>query len=96
MGDVISIHTKRKTSIQSEDREYNGHPSWEHWNVTLWAYNDECFYGLIVQAMKDERNDVEKAARRSLRLLQGMNLYATPDGAAFTEELLAYALEDLA
>ena len=24
--------------------EYNGHPSWDHWNVALWFGNDEPLY----------------------------------------------------
>ena len=28
--------------------EYNGHKNWNHWNVSLWLYNDEAMYREMV------------------------------------------------
>lgn len=58
--------------------EYNGHPSWEHWNVSLWVCNDEPLYRMA-RAMS-RRDFIEEMMDRS-----------TPDGAEYTAELADYA-----
>ncbi len=58
---------------------YNGHPTYEHWNVSLWTANDEGLYRFIVGGCTPEE-------------LQ--EVYpVTGDGVEVTRELAAYAIE---
>jgi hypothetical protein len=33
-------------------KPYNGHRSWNAWNVSLWLNNDEGLYNLMVEAIR--------------------------------------------
>ena len=67
------------------DTTYNGHDSWEHWNVSLWINNDEHLYNKLC-------NYAELAAYMTLSRADAFgDLMAvlpseTPDGAAYTPE----------
>ena len=64
---------------------YNGHNSWDHWNVSLWLNNDEYLYNII-------QNQAELAAYLKITHEQALAdaLLAlpdtTPDGARITPE----------
>jgi len=59
---------------------YNGHRNWNHWNVSLWLFNDEGLYGCVCEAVA-ETGTLDAAAR----LLVDAYLPAqTMDGAPFT------------
>ena len=57
---------------------YNGHPSWNAWNVALWISNDEGTYRDAVRLSRNLGKD--EAARTLLRMLPAR----TPDGAPYT------------
>ena len=67
--------------------EYNGHPSYEHWNVALWAGNDEWLYRFLLgfecsgEAAEIIMNDIHVCVMSP----------ETPDGVEWTEELIRYA-----
>lgn len=62
--------------------EYNGHPSYEHWNAALWWFNDEPLYRELMATC-----DAETFAMNN----EGM---VTPDGVECTAELLQYVWEE--
>lgn len=64
---------------------YNGHPSWEHWNVSLWFNNDQGLYNL----MRESRN-----GSNLWDILNDLNFLKTPDGADITRELCNYLYEE--
>lgn len=59
---------------------YNGHPSYNAWNVALWIANDEPLYRLALQLMK-RSGPLELAARAFMACAPSH----TPDGVPYTK-----------
>jgi hypothetical protein len=57
---------------------YNGHRSWNAWNVSLWINNDEGLYSAAVDYAR--RHGIERGARYLAVALHGDK---TPDGARY-------------
>ena len=80
---------------------YNGHPSWEHWNVSLWINNDEGLYRTAVfhrehyRRAGDADEALEHAARHFLSYLRDCGVTKTPDGADYTLETVAAAMSEM-
>ena len=36
---------------------YNGHKNWDYWNVSLWLYNDEPLYRLMLSVAKNKNKE---------------------------------------
>lgn len=36
---------------------YNGHKNWNHWNVSLWLFNEEVNYSYVQEVIKKETLD---------------------------------------
>lgn len=71
---------------------YNGHRSWNAWNVALWIGNDEGLYNLALDCLKRAKGNRRKAARYMLQDLEGQR---TPDGAVYNLTCLYEALDGL-
>lgn len=77
---------------------YNGHPSWNHWNVSLWINNDEGLYNLARDCIKQTRRSPKPrraAASLMLRMLDELGTAQTPDGARYTVERIQHAMRGL-
>lgn len=83
--------------------EYQGHPSWNAWNVALYINNEEPNYRLAVQAVKDAKRALPKgkpalvadeAARRFERR-SGLLDQRTPDGGIFNHKCIVYVMLDM-
>lgn len=70
-------------------REYNGHRSWNAWNVSLWINNDEFIYSRAVELVR--QFGIYRAATR----LMGELPARTPDGAKYTHMALRLAIEEI-
>lgn len=70
--------------------EYQGHRSWNAWNVSLWINNDETLYGYARDMVK--RYGVRKAAARMAAIMDGEK---TPDGARYNETCIREAIADI-
>lgn len=69
---------------------YNGHRSWNAWNVSLWINNDESLYSRArTLALK---HGVAKGASFMFRELEGEK---TPDGAAYNLTCIREAMRDI-
>ncbi|MCJ7828441.1 MAG: hypothetical protein MUP81_01715 [Dehalococcoidia bacterium] len=83
-------------------KTYNGHRSWNAWNVSLWMGNDEMIYKFALECIKITKKYYEGNSccsktwilRRATRAF--MNDFAgqkTPDGAVYNALSVKLALE---
>jgi hypothetical protein len=88
--------------------KYNGHKNWNHWNVSLWLFNDEPLYRLMCDIVACS-DTLDEAARDLAHIVKGNNFMkaygryytgasvedpspATPDGAPYTFTSIRAAL----
>lgn len=71
-------------------KEYNGHRSWNAWNVSLWIGNDEKMYYLAIDCLTRAKDNTSKAA-----MMMGLDGERTPDGAIYNRLSVKLALEGL-
>lgn len=71
-------------------KEYNGHRSWNAWNVALWIGNDEGLYRSAVEALKSTHT-IEKAVNVFFGLT-GMRDQKSRDGGVFNKTCVREAL----
>lgn len=69
---------------------YNGHRSWNAWNVSLWINNDEGLYFRAVELAK--QYGINKGARLMFRELEGEK---TPDGAVYNLTCVREAMREI-
>lgn len=75
-------------------KSYNGHPSWNAWNVSLWLNNDKGLYGGMRLAIRCTRNR-RAAASKMLDWLHDTGQHKTPDGAPYTVTNIRLAMREL-
>ena len=69
-------------------KTYNGHRSWNAWNVSIWINNDERIYNHAMELLKT----------KSLKwaIIEFCKMYEkTPDGAKYTHLAVKLALTEL-
>jgi hypothetical protein len=71
-------------------KPYNGHASWNQWNVSLWINNDESLYTWARDLAR--RHGIGKAARIMARDLEGQK---TPDGGRYNPTAIRNAIRDI-
>ena len=71
-------------------KNYQGHRSWNAWNVALWIDNDEPLYRFACECNKGRM--LEQATRRFMRNMGGER---TPDGAVYNRLCVREALAGL-
>jgi len=69
--------------------KYNGHRSWNAWNVSLWLNNDEGLYSWWQDLAK--RHGKDRAARIMADELDGQR---TPDGAKYNVSCIREAMNE--
>lgn len=72
-------------------KPYNGHESWNAWNVSLWIGNNEGLYRLACDCNARHGN-VQRAARA---FRADIGAERTPDGARYSQRSVALALAGL-
>ena len=71
-------------------KEYNGHRSWNAWNVALWLSNDYDVYKSTVNAVQTV--GLKKATDIMARAYRGLK---TPDGADYNRLSIKLAIEGM-
>lgn len=71
-------------------KTYNGHPSYNSWNIALWFGGDEALYRLAKECKRRTRT-IEDAAARMMECLPAK----TPDGVRYTKTNVIRALRGL-
>ena len=76
-------------------KQYNGHRSWNAWNVSLWIYNDECLYNFAMSCI-GRRNNNRKGRNGAVReFMDSYKGQKTPDGAVYNHLSVKLALEGM-
>jgi hypothetical protein len=86
---VKLITMMRHTNKGAREMDYNGHKNWNHWNVSLWLFNDESLYSLMRQSFR-KASTKDGAAEWLTRQLDGES---TPDGAKYSYTAIRAALK---
>lgn len=80
-------------------KPYNGHPSWNAWNVALWLGNDYGLYSLAMDAIRQAGANGRKAtptrATNIFFAYSGLQDTKTPDGARYSFASTRHALAGL-
>lgn len=71
--------------------EYNGHKSWNYWNVSLWINNDEPLYRWA-RSLAKKHSSLDRAAAE---LYESLKDDKTPDGAPYTKGAIRAAITDI-
>lgn len=71
--------------------EYNGHRSWNAWNVALWIGGDEQLYNSALWCIKQANGNLDVAARK----FRALRDKYTPDGAEWNQLSVKLALAGL-
>ena len=74
-------------------KTYNGHRSWNAWNVALWIGNDESLYRFAIECIKGINNNKRGLAFATRRFIAGMGNCKTPDGAIYNPLSVKLALQ---
>ena len=67
---------------------YNGHKNYNHWNVSLWLFNDEPLYRMMCNKVR-RSSSLNDAATW---ILESIETEHTPDGAPWTKTAIRAAL----
>lgn len=69
---------------------YQGHRSWNAWNVSLWINNDEALYRWALELARE--HGIKKAAKIMAQDLEGQR---TPDGARYNVTCIREAIAEI-
>lgn len=86
---TVSQHSKGTKLMPA----YNGHRSWNAWNVALWIANDEPTYRIAIECLKQSPS-LDRAVALFCRVWPCLG-NRTPDGAVYNRTCIREALAGL-
>lgn len=90
----VSKEKTMKEKTMKEKKEYQGHESYNAWNVALWIGNDEGLYDLA-KRYKRRHGSARLAAVAMLEHLNEVGVLSTPDGVRYTKHTIELAMRGL-
>lgn len=75
-------------------KEYQGHESYNAWNVSLWINNDEGLYRLA-REYKRKYKTARKTAAALMEVFKESNYLKTPDGVPYSKHTIELAIGDI-
>lgn len=75
-------------------KPFNGHRSWNAWNVSLWINNDERLYR-AAQSFVNAAKDKDTAAEAFLWTLKSHGETHTPDGGRYNKTTVRLAMRGM-
>ena len=76
-------------------KTYNGHRSWNAWNVSLWIYNDEGLYNFARSCTCIRNNNTKGLNGAVRRFMDSFKGQKTPDGAVYNALSVRLALKEM-
>lgn len=76
-------------------KEYNGHRSWNAWNVCLWIYNTESQYRLAQEVCKEVIKKGGTVGKAATLFIKRLGCKKTDDGASYNHLSVKLALQDV-
>jgi hypothetical protein len=76
-------------------KPYNGHPSYNAWNVALWIGNDEGLYNFARDCKRNCSGTLRQAALNFVREMEDIGQPRTGDGVRWTVTNVMRAMRDL-
>lgn len=74
-----------------DDKTFNGHKDYEHWNVSVWITNDEYLYRLALASIEEHPGTIAGAVAD----FRAQAPARTPDGVRFTKDRVTAVFKDL-
>lgn len=76
-------------------KRYNGHRSWNSWNVSLWISNDEGLYNLARECKREAIDRPRPNTRAAEAFIALVGATHTPDGAPYNLRCVTEAIAGL-
>lgn len=76
-------------------KEYNGHRSWNAWNVALWINNEESLYNLAQEVCTETVKQGRSIDTASTKFIKWLGATNTPDGATYNRLCVKLAIRDI-
>jgi len=91
---LLTANMAENTFPRGDSMSYNGHRSWNAWNVSMWINNDIDLYFVTLEYVKTMRTKDEAAAEMLENLRYG-GIRFTPDGAPYTRTSIREAMRGM-
>lgn len=75
--------------------KYQGHRSWNAWNVSLWINNDEGLYQMARNIAREYKGNRRAGAQAMCYRLECDGITHTPDGAPYSATTIREAMRDM-
>lgn len=94
-AEIIAIELGISHKPTRKPTKYNGHRSWNAWNVSLWIANDEGLYRLALECLRKTNRSIRGNEQAARDFIAQVGSDKTPDGAPWGFQNVRSALLSL-